>query len=277
MTPSFRAVAVLARRAARESRATVAWCCVGMFVVVFLGTRVLPPLHGAVSGIAAQVPLVKALVAASLGQQSADALTTSVLMGLLWAHPFVMALAWTPALVLCTRYPAGELETGTIDMTLGWPVSRIEVALGEAAVWLGAGLPVMASAFAAWWLGRPTDGLEGLPDATLTAQVLANLFAAYLAVGGFASAVSAWSSERGRATGIVFGAVFTSYLITVVAPFWPPAAAVRALGVLTYYTPGRVLASRALDAQNVQVLLAIFLLCEGIALWRIATRPLSTT
>lgn len=273
----MRGVGVLLWKAARESRTPVAWICLAMGIAVFVGTRALPPLQDAVRHLAEHIPFVNAIVAASLGGQTVGSLSMRLLIGLLWAHPFVLALAWTPALVLCTRYPAGEIEQGTIDVTLGWPVSRLQIAAAEATLWMGAGILVHLTAWGAWCLAAEHGRYPDLPDGPTTRQVLLNLYAAFLAAGGFASLVSAWSSGRGRAQGIVFGVGFTSYLIGVLSPFWPPVAALRALGIGAYYEPGRILMSGRADPSHLATLLAVFVICEGLALWRIRTRPMVTT
>ena len=270
-------VGVLVAKALRESRSTLGWLCGGMFVVVYIGARALPPLHGAVSQLAHQVPLVDRLVAASLGTETHDHLTMRLMLGLLWAHPVVLGLAWAPALVLCTRYPAGEVELATIDVLLSWPVSRLEIAAAEAVVWVGTGLAVHLAALGGWCLGASPALAGVLPDHATTARVLACLFTTLLAVGGFASLVSAWSDRRGTAQGIVFGVVLASYLISVLAPLWPPAGALRSLSLLSYYQPGTILTSGTLPAEHLHTLLLVAATCELAALHRMATRPLSTT
>jgi hypothetical protein len=270
-------ISVLVAKALRESRSTIGWLCGGMFAVVYLGALIVPPLHGAVSQLAHQIPMVNQLVAASLGTQTHERLTMHLMLGLLWAHPVVLALAWAPALALCTRYPAGEVGEATIDVLLSWPITRLEIAAAEAIAWIGTGLGVHLAALGGWCLGAGWGPTSVLPDPSATLKVLGCLFASLLAVGGFASLVSAWSDRRGRAQGIIFGVVFVSYLLGVLAPLWPPASALRPLSLLAYYEPGAILTGGSIPGEHLRTLLLVALICETAALHRMATRPLSTT
>ena len=60
------------------------------------------------------------------------------------------------------------------------------------------------------------------PPAAITAFVMLNLYAMYLAVGAFAFFISSISDRRGRAMVSIFAVLLLSFLINFVAQFWDP-------------------------------------------------------
>ncbi len=86
---------------------------------------------------------------------------------------------------------------------------------------------------------------------------MVNLYCVYLAVGGMAFLVSAWSDRRGRAIAIVFALLLISFMLNFLAQFWGPAKQVAFLSVMQYYQPARILSSGDFPVRDVLILSVI--------------------
>ncbi len=102
-------------------------CGLGLCGIKALLTFILPQIVEGMTGIFEQMPFVKQLVTALLGTEVGDQLTAHTMQAFLWVHPVVLALIWGHEITLCTRMPAGEIDRGTIDILLSWPVSRRQI------------------------------------------------------------------------------------------------------------------------------------------------------
>ncbi len=115
-------------------------CGGGVFAFLALLTYVLPQVMAGMGEIFQQLPFVKSLITALLGTEVGDEITARTMQAFLWVHPVVLALIWGHEITLCTRMPAGEIDRGTIDVLLSWPLSRRRIYLCETLVWLTSGI-----------------------------------------------------------------------------------------------------------------------------------------
>ncbi len=93
-------------------------------------------------------------------------------------------------------------------------------------------------------LAAPTMPEEKHPELSLAAMVIANLYGAYVAVGGVAFLASAPADRHGRAMATVFMVVLTSFLLKFVAQLLASTRQVAFLGVLEYCQPSAIVQGR---------------------------------
>ncbi len=218
-----------------------------------------------------QMPYFRNALSAILSAELGESIGPMAIASLAWAHPIVLALVWTHAILFCTRVPAGEVDHGTIDVLLSLPVSRTRLYACETVVWFGTGLGqialgLMGNLLGGWCAGPNLHGTIG--------QVLVvgtNLFALYWAVGGMAWAASAWSDRRGRAVGGVFAVLISSFLLAYLAPFSEVVKKMSFLSILHYYRPVRVLQDGTWPLSGLMVLAGVGLTC-WLTGWLIFTR-----
>ena len=153
--------------------------------------------------------------------------------------------------------PAGEIDRGTIDVLLSWPMSRRKIYLCESLVWLASGILLICLGFLGHRLTAATMPANMRPEWSRAAMVMTNLFCVYLAVGGIAFLVSAVSDRRGRAVAVVFALVLVSFLLNFLAQFWWLAKHVAFLSVMQYYQPAKILSSGVFPLHDAFVLLAV--------------------
>ena len=181
----------------------------------------------------------------------------------LWVHPAVLALIWGYEITICTRLPAGEMDRGTIDVLLSWPLSRRKIYCCETIVWLISGVLLIVLGYLGHRSTVSAMPVEMRPESGRSAIVMANLFCVYVAVGGIAFLVSALSDRRGRAVAVGFALVLTSFLVNFLAPFWWPAKKVAFLSVMQYYQPARLISSGEFPWQDATVLLTVAAASRG--------------
>jgi ABC-2 type transport system permease protein len=136
-----------------------------------------------------------------------------------WSHPFVMIVVCVWAIARGSAAVAGEIERGTLDVTLSRPVSRPEY-LGAQVMRAILGLAVLALALVA---GNRTGGLynpvKDPPSLLALIKPAANLASVGAAVYGCALLVAVRDVVRWRPNLIASTATIASFAAGVVSAF----------------------------------------------------------
>jgi ABC-2 type transport system permease protein len=231
-----------------EAAATTVILSSALLLVEGVLAYALPALWTEFSDLLLKAEFFRKIITAMLGTDVGDLLDAEAFSAIAAVHPVVLAITWTHAIVLCTRVPAGEIDRGTIDVLFGLPVSRWRVYLSETLMLLASGAVLVAMGLVGHRLGIIAGASAHKPALGRMVVVTVNLWCLYLAVGGLACLVSAFSERRGRAVATVFGILLASFLLNFLAQFWPPAERVSFLSVLHYYKPLGVLRPGVVDA-----------------------------
>ncbi len=236
---------------------TTLLCSAGLLLIKALLTFVLPQIMEGMNDIFEQMPFVRSLITALLGTEVGEKISGRTMQAFLWVHPVVLALIWCHEITICTRIPAGEIDRGTIDILLSWPVSRRKIYWSETIVWIVTGSFVICMGLVGHRIAAPTMPEEMRPDMQGVAMVMINLFGVYLAVGGIAMLVSSLSDRRGRAVAVIFALVLASFMLNFIAQYWAPAETIAFLSVMEYYQPARILQDGAFPTADMLVLIAV--------------------
>ncbi len=226
-----------------------------LFLVEVVLNLVLPEFFDQMDDILARLPFIRDFISAMLGVDIEGEVTAQLMQAFVWVHPTVLSLLWAQETMFCTRYPAGEIDRGTIDVLLALPVSRRSVYLAETIGWLSSGVLVLAGGAIGYAVGSQAIPLEYRPEFSSVLLVVFNLFCLYVAVGGFAFMISSLSERRGRAVFTVFATVLASFLVNFLAQFWALAKPLGSLSVLQYYQPATILKTGRLVPLDIAVLL----------------------
>lgn len=252
----------LLRKTLLETRFQLMLFGLGLGIVPGLLTSFLPQLEEGLSKVLAAFPFFRTFIQALLGEDLGENINPQNLQAIIWVHPTVLALLWAQEIVFCTRVPAGEIDRGTIDLLLSWPVSRRRIFMAETIVWLSVGIGLCSMMLAGHLIARHFAPSEVEVPIERIFMVLANLYCLYLAVGGLAFAVSAASDQRGRAMAIVFTIVLVSFLLNFLVQFWQQIAWLAPLSLLHYYQPAEILATGSFPSANMFCLGIV-----GVASW----------
>jgi ABC-2 type transport system permease protein len=192
-----------------------------------------------------------------------------------WNHPFIVltVLAWVVA--RGSAAVAGEIERGTIDVTLSRPVSR-PVYLTSQVVFAVLGLLVMALALIA---GSVIPGLfydlKAPPSVLTLLKPATNVVALALAVYGYTLPFSTFDVVRWRPT-LASSAITLGGLVSmsVASQFPDYKTLLENLSVFQLYAPVTVAMKGDPLAWNASVLLMVFLAGVGLSFFLFQRRDL---
>ena len=258
----FMGLTGLLEKTTREIWRMVALTSAGLALVMGLFVQILPQFQSGLNDIILQVPFIRTLISGLMGMDVSAGLSPQMLLVVVWSHPIILATVWGFAIALGTRVPAAEIERGTIDVLLGWPVSRRTIYLSEMIVCVVAGFLLLGSGFLGFVISSSTLPSDLKPNFGNAALTLVNLFAVHVAVGGTVQCISAACDRRGTAMGMSIAFVLGSFLVQFLSTLWPPAERVVFASFAHYYQPAQVMLSGTLPVENVLVLLGF-----GIVLW----------
>lgn len=247
----------------------------GLAGIETLLALILPDVF-ARSGNMLQLKFVQTILRALLGTQVGETMGPEMVLSMAWVHPVVFALLWGHVIVLCTRLPAAEVESGTIDVLLSWPVARGRVLLAHTVVWLAAGTLLLGVALLANVTASCAVEAQFRAPPDVLLKILANLWCLYVAVGGLTCCCSALASHRGRAVGAAFGLLLAGFLLNFLVQFWPLAEKIAFLSVLNYYRPLNIFQHSAWPVGDMLVLLGVGLGCWLIGAAIFARRSICT-
>ena len=233
-----------------------------LFAFEVLLAYVLPTFHEQLQGSWLELEFVQRILEALLGTEVGGSFGPTFLQAFPWVHPVVLSVAWAHEITFCTRLPAGEIDRGTIDFLLGFPVTRGQVYVCDGIVLFSCGVVLTAALLLGNLLGTALAEGGETPKGSVLGLVLVNFLALYFAVGGLGYLVTACCDRRGRAVATLFVILLVSFLINFVAEFWQPARALRWFSVLSYYQPIVILREEALAIADVVGLVAV-----GAATW----------
>ncbi len=248
----------LLSKAVYETRGSVIGFGLGLAIAMGALTAVLPQFQDNLNHLLESMPFMRTILTSMLGMNIENEITGQMLQTFVWVHPVILSLVWAAAIVWCTRVPVGEIDRGTIDVLLGWPVSRWMITCSETCVIMINGLVIILFGTAGhlvvtYFMTQQNDP----PGLLITLRIIINLYVLYLAVGGIAWCCSCTMERRGRAMGVSFAIVMLSFLLNFLAQFWPLAQPFAWLSVLKYYQPAQVVRDELWPIQNILILSAV--------------------
>ncbi|HVS62424.1 MAG TPA: ABC transporter permease subunit [Thermoanaerobaculia bacterium] len=184
----------------------------------------------------------------------------------LFLHPLIITLLAAATIAIAARSLAGEIERGTLDLLLAWPVPRPTLVLAAAAA---IQLVQIAMVTTLWWamrLGLVIGGIEPPDSLGRFVWVAVNLWALFAAVSGVSLWLSATGSEQAKAVGRAITFVVLSFFVNLLASLWRKVEAIDIASVFHYYQPQPVVVEGRDPILHLGVLLAIAACGHALAL-----------
>lgn len=180
-----------------------------------------------------------------------------------FTHPVYFLLSSAAVIWVAGRGLAGEMERGSIHLSLSRPMSRTEVYLARL-------LAVVTITFCIAVVG-PAGTVAGIaisdPDGTMNYENLIPLAGAsillILAIGGVALLISAVSDTMSQALGWSIGLLVIAYVIDYFAELWSTLEPVEPFSVFDYYDPATALTQGSIPLTHVLVLAVLAILGAG--------------
>lgn len=225
------------------------------FVILFMFATNSIPLEEGRQWL--KLEWVSRLINAMVGGELANALTPTGVSSFVFTHPFTWVLVVAYLLTVSTGVLSAEMDRGTIDLLATLPISRKRIYLTVSVAVLVMGLPILWTAWLGVLVGARLVGVDHLANMGRLAMVVVNFYAAYVCLAGFALAVSASSERRGVALVWCFLIIFYSFILNLLAAFWPVAQKVSFTGFLHYYAPLPIVLNGEWPVRNILVLLGV--------------------
>lgn len=157
--------------------------------------------------------------------------------------------------------PAGEIESGFIDLLLARPLARHWIVTRAiAAVLVASGL-MIAVMMCGTWVGLATLAPPHAewPSPRLVRVLGTNLWLMVLCWSGVALAIASVSKRRSFAGGAAGLLALAAFLLDYLGRLWKPAESVAWLSPFRYYSPFDLVKSEAIPGKDVFVLAGIAL------------------
>lgn len=200
-----------------------------------------------------------------------EVVTTEGMIALAYMDPLTLLASAIWGISRGSDVVAGELERGTLEMTLAQPVRRIEVLWSHAAITvLGCALLSVAA-----WLGTCTGlatvdlGEEAAPPMGLYLPPAVNLFFLSFFVAALATLFSAVDRYRWRVIGVVSGIYIVQMILKLAARMAPKVDWLLNLSFLAAFEPQKMVAdpdaALAMSLECNAILLGLGVACYAAA------------
>jgi ABC-2 type transport system permease protein len=211
----------------------------------------------------------------ALGGENMDYSTTALEI-CWWNHPVIVLTMLGWAISRGASAVAGEIERGTLDLTLSRPVPRSTYLLTQVAFTVWGFLVLAAALIAGNKLGAQVYALKSPPSVLTLLRPSAMLVTLGMAVYGYTLPLSTLDSVRWRPGAVALAATLAGLIGMSIAPQFEGYDWLEKLSVFDAYAPVTVALKGEPLAFNATVLLGVFLAGVVPAFWCFAQRDLPT-
>lgn len=207
-----------------------------------------------------------------VGQDALSMLTVQGAAAFGFNHPLMLVIMAIAAITIPARHLAGEVEDGTLELVLSFPVERVALLLrlfvATALFLLLIALAALASSLGSIAL---FDRLEA-HTALRLAGIAANLWLLFLLVASLALLLSAFGREANKVALRAAGATLVFYLLHFLSSMWDALAFTKPFNLFTYFQPTALMAGERSLALNAAVLAALIALLVAGGAWQFSRR-----
>jgi hypothetical protein len=188
-------------------------------------------------------------------------------------EPLIVMLVVQFAIYLAAE-PAGDVESGLVDLVLARPVPRHWLITRSLIVMTGASvlLPLIMgiSMWASLWAFAPSS--SPWPETSVTIQLMANFAAVTWCFGAAALAVAAAARRRSTAHSAVAVAAVGLYMFEVITGIWSRYWSLGFIGPFRYFRGAAILRGTSKPSIEFTVLLLAGAIGVVLAYWRFQKR-----
>ena len=216
------------------------------------------------------------IVPAALQPAIAPALTSFGRMTTVGYFDVLIVMLVAQWAIYVATEPAGEIESGLVDLLLARPMPRNRLVTRS--------LVVMIASTAMLTLAMGVGTLVGLsllappgtawPEVRVVLLMMAHLMLVAWCFGAAGLAAAGWARRRASALAPVAIAAVALYLVDVLGLWWKPAEALAHLSPSFYFHGGPILAGTADSVRNLSVLGVATVSATALAYWRFGRRDL---
>jgi len=208
----------------------------------------IPPIvHGVLQGMPEAIRRM-------VGQDALSMLTVQGAAAFGFGHPLVLVVMAIAAIMLPARHLAGEVENGTLELLLSFPVERVALLLR---LFAASAIFLLLIALAALMSSLGSIALFDRLTADVAlrlAGIAANLWLLYALVASAALLISSFGKEADKAALRAAGVVLVFYLLHYLSAMWDVLAFTRFVNLFTYFQPTALMSGERSLEQNAAVL-----------------------
>jgi ABC-2 type transport system permease protein len=217
-----------------------------------------------------------ALVPAVLAPAIAPALTSFDRMLTIGYFDVLIVMLLVQWAIYVGTEPAGDVESGLVDLVLARPVPRHRLVTRTLVVMMTSTLLLVLGMLAGMLLGLLVLAPTGAkwPEGRLVRLLVAHLMLVAWCFGAGALAVAGWARRRASAMAAVSIAAIALYLVDFLGLWWTPAETVARFSPFFYFHGGTLIAGTADPVRNMLVLASLTVAASLVAYTRFARRDL---
>lgn len=229
------------RATLHQRRASIFWFCTSLVLYSWLMTWLWPQLGGEeyqrmIESLPPELLAIFGGTEVPFG--SLGGYFQTEYLGLLW-----IAIVAAAVVLFAARAIAGEVGSGTLELVMAQPVSRLRFVVTRIVALVGYVVLLALSTFAPIQLFGPRYEVELSAGTFWTLCALAALF--MLAVGGFAMLLSAIFRDAGKPGAIAAGVLVVMWLADLVSNVSEAAEVLDPINLVAYWQPGKIINGEA--------------------------------
>ena len=227
---------------------TMRWQQVRLVIVVLAGIGwglLIPVIYNAFSDVMRDLANSGAFPRElmSFGSGSLFTLPGAITLGL--QHPLAIAMLGIFAVGASATAVAGERASGTLEVLLARPISRLALYLSLLVALLLTVLIVLAAILAGMIGGSAVQGLTDELDLGQLPLVVLNGIGLWAAFTTFGLAASVTFDRPGPAIGLSLAYLMVNYFLEILGSLWTDAAWTQEYSLFHHFDPGAILSGEA--------------------------------
>lgn len=240
---------------------SVIFICAFQFLIIKLITTI--DTRPIISAILEQLP---AQMRMFLTQEFLTVLSVEGAAAFGFNHPLVLILLAINALLIPTRDIGGEIESGTMELLLAYPLRRSELLIS---LWMTGAVILLLIISAAYGgsLAAISIFYELHRDfAFKMLQIAANLWLLFVVIFSFTLLLATFGKEGGKIGTRAAAVILTFYLLHFLSSIWNALEFSKPFNIFTYYQPAKLMFDQDSFWLNSLVLIVLAGICLSISL-----------
>jgi len=189
-------------------------------------------------------------------------------------HPLVLVVLSIGAITIPSRHIAGEVETGTLELVLSFPVRRIELLLK---LYLSAIVFLFLIVFCAVGSSVLSISIFHQLKSAVFVKMLeigANLWLLFVFIMSLTMVLSSAEKEGNKVSIRVAGIALVFYLLHYLSSWWDTIQFTKPFNIFTYYRPQDLMTGQRSFLLHFIVLSSLILLCLAVSIFQFNRRDI---
>lgn len=189
-------------------------------------------------------------------------------------HPMVMAIMGLNAIIIPARHVAGEVEEGTMELFLSYPLERWR---HIAAVWFSSAATLMVLVFYCWLGSAISLAIFHEFNWRIVMGELkigVNLWLLFVLVSSYTLLISSFGKELGKAGTMGAAITLIFYLLEFLCTMWNALAFLKPYNIFYYYLPQKLMYGERSLTFNAAVLIIFIVICLAAAIIQFKRRDI---